>query len=252
MEAAGTTPILVDIDPVTYNAPACSLQVHLYGLAEDAHAAHVEDCAHSMGARVNGKLAGTMGRCGALSFYPSKIMGACGDGGAIITNDKEIADACRMIRHYGIDKANGDIKGRGQNSRLSELQAAYLRIKLGMVYNWIVRRQDIAARYDEELRGCVTVPVGQYAGTVEHVHHVYVIQYEERDRLRAALHARGIGSMVHYDRAIHQYTRWAEHGWRVALPNAERLAARCLSLPLYPFMRDDEVDAVIAAVKENT
>lgn len=248
MEAAGTIPILKDIDPVTRNARNCDLQVHLYGLAEPAEGADVEDVAHSMGATHGGKLAGTMGRCGAISFYPSKILGACGDGGAIITNDKEIADACRLIRHYGIDE--GDIATRGQNSRLSEMQAAILRVKLPHVRGWIARRQEIAARYSAELAGRVEIPL--VPPSSGHVYHVYVIQHEERDRSAAALRDRGIGTMVHYGRAIHQYTRWKALGEPGQFPNAERLAAECLSLPIYPFMRDDEVEAVIKAVRECT
>ena len=258
MEASGTIPILKDIDPVTRNARNCDLQVHLYGLAEDATRADVEDVAHAMGATWNGQLAGTMGRCGALSAYPSKILGAAGDGGVIITNDAEIAEACRLIRHYGLTETR-DIQRRGQNSRLSEMQAAILRVKLPHVNEWIERRQAIARQYDEELFGHVTIPATlasegreDYAHDVEHVYHVYVIESPERDRIAAHLRERGISTMVHYGRAIHQYTRWAHLGEPGQFPNAERLAAECLSLPLYPFLRDDEVDAVIAAVKEAT
>jgi dTDP-4-amino-4,6-dideoxygalactose transaminase len=258
MEAAGTVPILRDIDPVTRNAPRCDLQVHLYGLAEDARTADVEDVAHAMGATWNGHLAGTMGKCGAISAYPSKILGAAGDGGVIITNDAEIAEACRLIRHYGMLESK-DIERRGQNSRLSEMQAAILRVKLPHVKKWIARRQEIARRYDEELFGHVTIPATlasdgreDYAHDVEHVYHVYVIEHPERDRIAAHLRERGIGTMVHYGRAIHQYTRWSHLGEPGQFPNAERLAAECLSLPLYPFMRDDEVEAVIKAVREAT
>jgi len=242
-EAAGTTPILVDIDPVTRNAPRCSLQVHLYGLAEDAAHADVEDVAHAMGATHNGRLAGTMGKCGALSMYPSKILGAAGDGGVIITNDAEIAEACRLIRHYGIDKGSGDIKGRGQNSRLSEMQAAILRVKLPHVKEWIARRREIAARYASELMG---------RWNSEHVYHVYVYEHPERDRIAAQLASKGIGVMSHYSRAVHQYTRWAHLGEPGQFPNAERLARECLSLPCYPFLTEAEQDAVIEAVKEAT
>lgn len=250
MEAAGTVPFLVDIDPVTRNAPRCGLQVHLYGLAEDATGADVEDCAHAMGATVNGKLAGTMGRCGALSAYPSKILGAAGDGGVIITNEKEIADACRLIRHYGLDE--GDIRTRGQNSRLSEMQAAILRVKLPHVKEWIGRRRELAGYYDRDLEGRVELPAHETPDDMEHVFHVYVIQHEERDRIAAALQERGIGCQVHYSRAIHQYTRWRALAEPGQLPNAERLARTALSLPLYPCLTDEEQEHVIKSLKDVT
>ncbi len=253
MEAADVRPILVDIDPITRNAVGCGLQVHLYGLAEDACGQDVvEDVAHSMGATINGMLAGTMGRCGAISFYPSKIMGTVGDGGVVITNDKEIADKCRLIRHYGIDET-GNIATRGQNSRLCELQAAYLRVKLPHVRRWISRRQELARRYGEELHDHVKIPaVPDDDVERSRVFHVYVVESDERDRIAAELKKQGIGTMQHYNLAIHQYARWSHLGEPGQFPHAEALARTCLSLPLYPYMRDEEQSAVIAAVKACT
>ncbi|HYF27572.1 MAG TPA: DegT/DnrJ/EryC1/StrS family aminotransferase [Baekduia sp.] len=247
MEAADVAADLADPESLTLNAVGCDVHVHLYGLATPALSAAVEDCAHSMGATVNGMLAGTMGRIGALSFYPSKIMGAVGDGGAIITNSRDIAERARAIRHYGMTDT-GEVSGRGQNSRLSELQAAFLRAKLPFVADWIARRRAIAKRYAEELHGLVTVPYEPPGA--RHVYHVYVVEHPERDRLRAALEARGVGTMVHYPRAIHEHARWRHHGGAGAFPVAERLAREALSLPCYPYLTDAEQDHVIKSVKE--
>ncbi len=249
MEAAGMGPLLVDCHPLTRNAAAyAGLAVHLYGLASLTGATPlVEDVAHSMGATVGSRLAGTMGDCGALSFYPSKIMGTLGDGGCIITNDPVIADRARKIRHYGFDD-DGDVVTRGQNSRLCEMQAAFLRVKLPHVHGWIDRRREIAARYTEELKGRVVTPCEPPSS--KHVYHCYVIESEHRDMLKAKLTALGVGTMVHYPRAIHQYDRWRGLGEKGSFPVAEKLAATVLSLPCYPYLRDDEQDWVIKAVKE--
>jgi dTDP-4-amino-4,6-dideoxygalactose transaminase len=249
IEAAGLMFSLDDVNPHTRNTEgrAECVKVHLFGLASPAKHSCVEDCAHSMGAVVNGKLAGTMGRCGALSFYPTKILGALGDGGAIITNDDGMAERAREIRHYGFN-GNCDIKDRGQNSRMSELQAAFLRVKLPYVESWIDKRIDLAEIYTAELAGRVVVPFTPSGS--KHVFHCYVIEHPERDRIAAALKQRGIGTMIHYPKSINQYDRWRGHGSN--FPNAQRLAATVLSLPCYPFLAEQEQDVVIAAVKDLT
>lgn len=242
---------LLDIDPGTRNAIGADVHVQLYGLATDATGAMVEDIAHAMGATVHGKKAGTMARVGAASFYPSKLLGALGDGGALITNDAEVAARARRIRHYGHEDGNGsDINSRGLNSRLCEIQSAWLRIKLRHLPVWIERRRAIAARYNDELLGRVIAPAEPpgHAG----VYHVYAVEHPERDRIVAGLRERGVGVMVHYSRCLHQYRRWSHLAEPGTLPNAERLAREVLSLPCFPFLRDDEQDAVIKAVKELT
>lgn len=251
IEAAGCVPLLVDPELTTRNAPASSVDiaVSLYGLPAVAEGCDVEDIAHAMGATIHGRKVGTIARCGAVSFYPTKLLGACGDGGAIITNDPEIAQKARDIRHYG-GLQNGDVISRGQNSRLSEIQAAILRVKLPYVDSWVSRRREIAARYNAELAGRVTTP-SEPDGTM-HVHHVYVIEYDERDRLSAALKERGIGTMSHYPKAIHQYERYKCLNRHGDFPNAERLARTVLSLPCWPYLTENEQDSVIAAVKELT
>lgn len=249
VEAAGEVGSLVDIDPVTRMGKFTTLAVHMFGMAQEAEWADVEDCAHSMGATVNGKLAGTMGACGAISFFPSKTLGAIGDGGVIITDSAPMAETLRRLRHYGVEET-GDIHLRGQNSRLSEMQAAALRVKLPLVKGWIERRRQIAERYTAELRGKVAVPFESVG--VRSVWHVYAVEHPERDRLKKALNDRGIGTQVHYARAIHQYGRWAHLGREGAFVHSERLAATVLSLPCYPYLTDEEQTAVIEAVKAAT
>ena len=248
IEASGNVPWFKDIDPRTRNATGCDVQVHIYGLAELADTAKVEDCAHAMGAWVNGKLAGTMGRCGALSFYPTKILGAMGDGGAVLTDSELVAHDARSIRHYGRNEM-GNITLRGQNSRMSEVQAALLRVSLTHVDDWIARRRKIAERYSAELHGKVVTPWTP-AGC-EPVYHVYVIESEQRDELAEGLYTcHGIDTMQHYPRPIHAHARWNDQPDRY--PHADALAKRCLSLPCYPYLTDSEQTKVINAVKELT
>lgn len=248
IEAAGMNVALRDPDPITRNART-GLHVQLYGLATDAMTNAVEDIAHSMGAMCHGMLAGTMGLVGAASFYPTKLLGACGDGGALITSDKAIADRARQIRHYGMTD-DGDVAMRGQNSRLSELQASFLRVKLPFVHGWIDQRRALAARYNQELAGRVTLPT-EPAGC-RHVYHVFAVEHPERARIIAGLTERGIGVMRHYPKAIHQHERWKHLGEPGQFPVAERLAETVFSLPLYPYLTQEEQTAVINAVKELT
>lgn len=260
IEAAGCVPELSDVletGHALYESDDHALVVSMFGQAAPAKGSRfVEDIAHAMGARDRvGNLAGTRGICGAVSFYPTKILGAVGDGGAVITNNDDIAARIRSMRHYGFDVA--DVSMRGQNSRLCEIQAAILRVKLPHVENWIGRRNEIARRYSQELNGAVGhvqpfVAIERQASGARNAYHVYVVHHGERDRIVAALKERGIGTMIHYPKAIHQHSRWKSLGYDGQFPVAEQLAREVLSLPCYPFLRDDEQDAVIAAVKDVT
>jgi dTDP-4-amino-4,6-dideoxygalactose transaminase len=261
IEAAGAFPALVDVDPVTRGVSFDTLAqvkttgaivVHMFGMPCDVPAGAIEDCAHAQGATALDskgieRKVGTIGIAGAFSFFPTKCLGAMGDGGAIVTRDPELAARARAIRHYGGLLA-GDVEGRGQNSRLSEMSAAILSVKLSHLWKWNARRRILADRYSDALRGRVKVPV--YDWRRESVHHVYVIEYEERDRLKAALEERGVGTMIHYAKPIHFYRRWRHLGAPGDFPVSERLAATVLSLPLYPELTEEDQDAVIAAVKE--
>jgi len=264
IEAAGATPVLVDVDPVTRGVSFDTLAqvktdgaivVHMFGMPCDVPSLAIEDCAHAQGATMaagvtpDQQIVGTIGLAGAMSFFPTKCLGALGDGGAVITKYPSVAARVRALRHYG-GLLSGDVEGRGQNSRLSELSAAVLSMKLLHLHNWNGRRRYLADRYSDALRGKVRVPT--HVPGRESSFHVYVIEHDERDSLKAALEARGVGTMVHYPKPIHFYRRWRHLGAPGDFPVSERLAATVLSLPLYPELTEEEQDAVIAAVKECT
>ena len=258
IEAAGAWPVLVDVDPRTRGVGVTNMVgvdvdgwivVHMFGHPCAVPAGAIEDCAHAQGARYGGALVGTFGRAAALSMFPTKCLGNLGDAGAVVTNDTALADKAREIRHYG-GLLTGDVTMRGLNSRTSELSAAVLVEKLPLLHWWNGRRREIAARYRAELVDNVTVPYE--APGCEPSYHVFVIEHHERDRLAEALKARGVGCMVHYPKALHEYTRWRHLGEPGQFPVAERLARTVLSLPMFPELTDQEVDHVIASVKAET
>ncbi|HEU0093996.1 MAG TPA: DegT/DnrJ/EryC1/StrS family aminotransferase, partial [Vicinamibacteria bacterium] len=186
---------------------------------------------------------------GALSFYPTKNLGAFGDGGAVVVDDPEVAARLRRLRNGGqSDRYHHEVAGI--NSRLDEMQAALLRAKLGHLAAWTDRRRALAARYGEGLRDAgVEIPVEQpYARAV---YHLYVIRHPRRDALAAALRERGIGTLVHYPIPLHLQRAFAELGRKKGdFPVAERAAAEILSIPLFPEMTDGQAEAVIRAIRE--
>jgi dTDP-4-amino-4,6-dideoxygalactose transaminase len=269
IERAGATPVLVDVEPVGYtmdpNAAeaaitprtAAILPVHLYGqmaqieeldaIAQRHGLLLIEDCAQAHGAQRNGKRAGTCGQLGAFSFYPTKNMGAIGDGGAIITNDSQLADRLRRLRNYGQQSRYLNVE-RGVNSRLDELQAAFLRIKLARLDCDNATRQALAAAYDALLDGVVIPSV--LPGNL-HVYHLYVVRHPDRDAFITALGDRGIGAIVHYPIPIHLQPAYSDLGYRHgSLPVTERLANEIVSLPLYCGLQPDDVAKVATDVQE--
>ena len=236
-------------------ATAAVLCVHLHGRAVDgaplrawcdAHGiALVEDAAQAHGARRDGLRAGAMGHAGCWSFYPSKNLGALGDGGAVTTDDPALAERLRTLRNYGA-KVRYEHAERGRNSRLDELQAAILRVKLRHLDAWNDRRRAIAARYGERLAG-VRLP----APDPGHVWHLYVVRSPERDRLRDALNALGVGTEIHYPVPPHRSAAYADHALG-PFPVADRLAGEVLSLPIGPQLPLAAADAVVAAVTTAT
>jgi dTDP-4-amino-4,6-dideoxygalactose transaminase len=267
---AGATPVLVDVDPRTLTMdPAraeaaltprskCLLPVHLYGQCADLGAFRdlanrrglviLEDCAQAHGAEYGGRLAGSMGRVGCFSFYPTKNLWALGDGGMVVTDDPAVAHRLRLLRNYGYDEPNRSVL-KGYNSRLDEVQAAVLLAGLSRLDDWNDRRRSIAARYTAAFKGSAITPPAEAAGA-RHVYHLYVVRSPERDRVREALRQRGIETMIHYPVPVH----WQEgYAGLVRLgPGGlgltERLASEIFSLPLYPELTDREVDSVIEAV----
>lgn len=261
---AGATPVLVDVEDETLTMDPARLEeavtsrtravvpVHLYGrpapmekVADFAirHGlAIVEDCAQAHGARVGGRPVGTWGAAAAWSFYPTKNLGALGDGGLVTTDDPRVAERLRRLRVYGYASRN-DAQEAGWNSRLDELQAAILRERLARLPQGNARRADLARRYDTALAGSVRTPPAPRDGEVQ-AHHLYVVRASARDLLRRRLASAGIGTGVHYPRAVHQQpafqglARVPERG----LPVTERAVAEILSLPLYPELLDGEAD----------
>ena len=233
------------------------IPVHLFGQSADldpilelARAKKVyvlEDCAQAHGATYRGKRVGTYGDIAAFSFYPTKNLGAYGDGGAIVTNDAALAERVNLLRQYGWrERYASDIKG--MNSRLDELQAAVLRVKLRHLDAWNAARRERAALYTELLHS-VTPPREMAYGQA--VYHLYVIQSARRDELAAHLKARGIGTAIQYPHTIHLQPAYANLGYHEGdLPVSEKLAREILSLPLYPELSLDDVRAVAQAVNE--
>jgi len=274
---AGARPVFVDIDPATFNLDPAAVAaavtprtraivaVHLYGqmaameslvpLAERHGLAVIEDAAQAIGARrlVQGawRRPGELSAAAALSFFPSKNLGAWGDGGMIVTRDGARAERLARLRtHGGLKEYDHDEVG--YNSRLDTLQAAVLRAKLPHLPAWTAARQARARQYRDGLAGVagVTPPVVEAAA--EHVFHQYTIRVARRDALQARLKGQGIGSKVYYPKPLHLQPCFAPLGYRAGqLPEAERAAREVLSLPIYPELSETAVDAVVAAVREH-
>lgn len=263
------TPVLVEPDPSTYNLTSAGiveaitektkviLPVHLYGrispmdeimsIADEFDLLVLEDCAQSHGAELMDKKAGSWGDAGAFSFYPGKNLGALGDGGAVTTNDAELADVIRTLGNYGSKKKyENDIKG--VNSRLDEMQAAILSVKLKYLNKDTLRRQQIASRYLQEIdQKLVVLPK---AGDVsEHVWHLFVIKTKDRGGLQKYLLGKGIQTLIHYPLPPHKQKAYSE--WcRVDLPITEQIHNEVLSLPISPVMTNDNITKVIRALNE--
>jgi dTDP-4-amino-4,6-dideoxygalactose transaminase len=203
----------------------------------------VEDCAQSHGAMWQGKRAGSFGSVAAFSFYPTKNLGALGDGGMVITADRELGDRLRLLREYGW-KQRYVSTIQGVNSRLDELQAAMLRVKLRSLDVENDRRRSLASLYDKHLAG-ESLILPRTKPDAVHVFHQYVIRYGERDRLKEFLQGRGIGTLIHYPVPIHKQPAYAGAlTGRGGLPRTERAANEILSLPMFPELTDDQVRSV--------
>ena len=193
-----------------------------------------------------GRRAGSIGDAAAFSFYPTKNLGALGDGGAVTTNDASVAARARLLRNYG-ERERFEHVLHGRNSRLDALQAAFLSAKLPHLDDWTAARRAIAARYDDALAATgIAAPV-QAPGR-RHVYHLYVVETAARDAFRDALRSVGIETAVHYPRAIHQQPAYRELGEGRDLRTSERLASEVVSLPIYPELTDAEIEAVTEAL----
>lgn len=258
IEAAGFTMDAAQVDAAITERTKAIVPVHLYGQPADldpilgAARRHglrvVEDCAQAHGAQYRGRHVGSLGDMGCFSFYPTKNLGAYGDGGMVTTNDPALAARVRALREYGWGERYVSL-WRGLNTRLDELQAAVLRVKMRYLDEWNASRRKLAARYRECLAGSV-VRAPQEMPYGYHVYHLYVVQSRHRDALQAYLQSQGIDTMVHYPVPIHLQPAYADLGYAEGrLPESERVARQVLSLPLYPELTEEEVITVTAAIK---
>jgi len=269
---AGAKPVPCEPDPQTYNLNPRKLRslitprtrvilpIHLYGQTADLEAINavaaqnsifvLEDAAQSHGARSHGRSAGSLGHAAGVSFYPSKNLGALADAGAVTTNDDDLAEKIRHLRNYG-SKIRYQNEYVGLNSRLSELQAAFLRAKLPCLADWNARRAALAARYLEQLQGVGDLVLPFVPSWAEPVWHLFVIRTARREALQAHLAARGVGTQIHYPVPPHLSKAYASAGWaRGDFPLAEQYAGEVLSLPIGPHLAAAQVDYVCTAVRK--
>lgn len=282
----GATPVFVDIDPNTFNMDPANIEaaitentkaimpVHLYGQPCDMDAIMaiankhdlrvIEDCAQAIGAEYKGQKVGTFGDAGCFSFFPSKNLGAMGDGGMVVTNDDEVYERVEVLRRHG-----GRVKYHheevGVNSRLDELHASVLRVKLKHLEAWNNSRRERAYYYNQHLSSTVKCPTEktangyatptateQTAGSdYKAIYHQYTALIEGRDELIAALKEEEIGCLVYYPVPLHQQEVYSELGYSVgSFPHAEYAASRCFSLPMFPELTSEQQDRVVECVKK--
>lgn len=279
IELVGATPILVDIDPITFTLDVNSLEaiiqevqqnanfgklkaiipVHLYGhpvnmaaileVAERYGLYIIEDCAQSHGATIQGRKTGSWGHLAAFSFYPTKNLGALGDGGAVTTNQKDLAEKVVCLRQYGWrERFISDIPG--MNTRLDPLQAAILRVRLRYLDQENQQRQYIAQFYDQFLAN-LPLQLPHKVGNIDHVYHQYVIQVQSRDGMRKFLSENSIGTAIHYPAPVHLQP--AYQGKSImgsqGLPITEQISPHILSLPMHAYLKDEEVETICEQVK---
>ncbi|MEU2790676.1 DegT/DnrJ/EryC1/StrS family aminotransferase [Streptomyces sp. NPDC007100] len=271
IDAAGAVPVFVDVCPGTYlmdtgqlaaavtGRTRALLPVHLYGqcvdmaplraVAEVNDLAVLEDCAQAHGARHHGRLAGTLGDAAAFSFYPTKVLGAYGDAGAVLTPYTEVDAALRRLRYYGMEERYYVVRTPGHNSRLDEVHAEILRRKLRRLDRYVAGRRAVARRYEEALSGSGLVLPATAPGN-EHVYYVYVVRHPERDRILRVLRERyDIALNISYPWPVHTMSGFAHLGYaKGALPVTEALAGEIFSLPMYPSLPRAVQDKVIEAL----
>ncbi len=267
IQFAGATPVFVDIAPSTFTMNTEALEasitsrtkavipVHLYGHPADMPAIMdiadrhgfevIEDCAQAHGAKIDGRKVGNFGKAAAFSFYPTKNLGALGDGGAVTTNNSALAERMMQLRQYGW-KERFISEIAGWNSRLDELQAAVLRVRLAGLDKDNIRRRSIAHRYNNALVNLGFV-LPETRNNIEHVYHLYVVRTTKRDTVLKKLRDLGVGAAIHYPQAVHQQPAYL---WmKDSLPETDRAVMEVLTLPLYPEMSGQDVETVLEALR---
>ncbi|MCL5072874.1 MAG: DegT/DnrJ/EryC1/StrS family aminotransferase [Actinobacteria bacterium] len=269
IDAAGAKPVFVDIEESTFNIDPLKIEpaitsktkaiipVHLYGnpcnmekivgIALRYNLKIIEDCAQAHGAEYKGKKVGTFGDYGAFSFYPSKNLGANGDGGMVVTGSDELAEKIRLLRNYGFaDRYNSML--RGYNSRLDEIQAALLDFKLTRLNEWNERRYQIADRYISEL-GELPILIPSVLPEHKHVFHLFVIRVKERQKFLEFMSDNGISIIIHYPVPIHLQPAYEFLNYkRGDFPVTEKVSEEIISLPVYPELEEKEISYIIAKI----
>ncbi len=268
----GATPVFVDIDPVSFTMDPARLEaaitprtravipVHLYGqmadmdpildIADRHGLAVIEDACQAHGAEYKGQRAGSLGASGCFSFYPGKNLGACGEGGIVVTNSETQAKALRMLRDWGQEQRYHHVL-KAYNYRMEAIQGAVLRVKLRHLEDWTEARRRVARRYSALLRRIPAVGVPQEAEDRRHVYHIYAVRVADRTEVRRALQEAGIQTGLHYPVPVHLQKAHEDLGYQAGdFPHAEAAASEVLSLPIYPEMSLDQVGQVVAAVEE--
>jgi dTDP-4-amino-4,6-dideoxygalactose transaminase len=270
IDYTGATPVFVDIDPATFTIDPAKIEaaitprtkailpVHLYGQPADMDPimeiarrhglAVIEDAAQAHGAEYKGRRVGSIGDLGCFSFYPGKNLGAYGEGGAVTTNNPELARTVRVLRDWGAERRyHHDLKGF--NYRLEGVQGAVLRVKMKYIEGWTEARRAVAARYDAQLAGSgIRTPAP--AADRRHVYHIYAVRDAQRDTLQTYLHDHGVSTGIHYPIPVHLQRAFAELGHKEGdFPHSEAASREVLSIPMYPELPQDQQDLVIAALK---
>lgn len=267
IQRSGATPVLADINPLTgilalehvkrhiTAKTRALLPVHLYGhltnmapwqaFCEEHGLWLIEDCAQAHLAQRNDEFAGSFGIAGAYSFYPTKNLGALGDAGMIVTRDPVLAEKAAELRNYGQSERYHHPRA-GLNSRLDEMQAAILNVRLDWLAEFTQRRQAIAQRYQTTFSNPDVVPLAKPETATQHVYHLFVVSCPERDQLMAHLKQQGIGSFIHYPVPVYDQGGFAAQS--EALPVCDSFAANCLSLPCHPQLTDGELELIVNAI----
>jgi dTDP-4-amino-4,6-dideoxygalactose transaminase len=272
VSTAGSVPVFVDADATSYTIDPSKIEaaisartraimpVHLYGQAADLDPIHeiaarhnllvIEDAAQAHGSLYRERRVGALSQAGCFSFYPGKNLGAYGEGGAVVTNDAEVARRVRLLRDHGSErKYHHEIIG--YNFRLEGLQGAVLNVKLRHLDRWNDLRRAVAARYNELLKATPLV-LPREMDYARHVYHLYVVQTEARDNLQQSLTEAGVQTGIHYPVPIHLQPAYASLGYKSGdFPETERQAARVLSLPIYPELTDEQLNRVAEAIQQS-
>lgn len=272
VDMAGAKPVLIDCSPQNYGLDISSIEaaitpatkaimpVHLYGIPVDMDSVMniakkhnlfvIEDAAQAHGAMWKGKRVGGLGHAAGFSFYPTKNLGAFGDGGAVVTNDSTLADKVRMLTNYG-SKVKYHHESKGQNTRLDTIQASILSIKLPYLDDWNQKRRDLAQIYYKGLSGLSQIALPKLSEGQISVWHVFPLRVlnNKRDALMEYLNKKGIGTNIHYPVPINRQKAYLDDGMNVSMPESEKISLQELSLPLDPFHTNAEIEYVVSAIK---